>query len=243
MATRAFSSRFLAPLLLSGTLLPSACESPKNHLDQTHYEVYAGETFRLKGHFASVSWEIANEFVVKQQGEDEEEFIGLHVGETRVRDKYAADFGFTVEVKPRYSYYIEPFMGWDISQDSLVRLFGLPYMTDDLAGVLTYENQGDGGQVSTSYLFELQNLVGSIMVANASAERKLYDFLAERYAIEDTEEEGVKRFFRPQDETAMRPWIKIVGLIAHTDKYIYVLYAPSQYYLDKALEAIDDIDF
>lgn len=242
MTLRKLSSRFLTPLMLTGMLLPNACESPDNHLDQTHYEVYAGETFRLKGNCASVSWEIFDEFVVKQ-GEDEEEFIGLHVGKTRVRNKYATDFGFTVEVKPRYFYYIEPFMGWDISQDSLIRLFGLPDLVDDLAGVLTYENQGEGWQLSTSYLFDLQNLVGSIMVANASAGRKLYDFLAERYAIEDTEDESVKRFFRPQYEGTMTPWIKIVGLIAHTDKHIYVLYAPSEYYLDKALEAIDDIDF
>ena len=234
-------ARLLIPLAIAGLLLPNACESPNNHLDQTHYEVYAGETFHLKGYFPSVSWEIYNEFVVKQ-GEDEEEFIGLHVGETRVRNKYAHDFAFTVEVKPRYFYYIEPFMGWDISQDSLVRLFGLPDRVDYLDGALTYENQGDGWQVSTSYLFELQNLVGSIMVANASSERKLYDFLAERYAIEDTEKENVKKFHRPQDYT-ITPWIQIVGQIAHIDKYIYVLYAPSQYYLNKALETIDDLKF
>lgn len=234
-------ARWLIPLTLAGMLLPSACGSPDNYLDQTHYEVYAGETFRLKGHCISVSWDIFNEFVVKQ-GEDDDEFIGLHVGETRVRNKHATDFGFTVEVKPRYFYYIEPFMGWDISQDSLVRLFGLPDLVDDMAGVLTYENQGDGWQVSTSYLFELQNLVGSIMVANASAERKLYDFLAERYAIEDTEEENVKKFHRPQGET-ITPWIQIVGQIAHVDKYIFVLYAPSQYYLNKALEALDNLKF
>lgn len=238
---KTFPSRLFFPLVLTGMLLLGACGgSLKKNLEETHYEVEVGEAFELQGDFPSIiNWDIEDEFVVAP-GEWPEEYVGLHVGTTHVFDENQPDFGFTVKVNPKNKKFTEPYMGWDESQDDIVARFGLPQRVDDMAGVLTY--MAPGAQPSISYIFELQNLVGTMMQITASSKRTLDNFLAERYAIEETEDADVRKFARYSGKKPFRR-ATLVGYIIETDSYIHVLYAPSGYYLEKALEALEKTEY
>lgn len=242
MKSRVLFPHLLAPLLLSGMLLPSACGDdtiPQPH--ETYLTVQIGEAFEAPEDLRAYSIEIEDDFVLALDEEWPDKYIGIHVGTARLYRRDQHNYGCTVEVLPKNTRFIEPYMGWDESQEDIERRFGIPDMTDYMRGVFSYI-MPNNAQIYNSYLFELNNLVGVVMTVSPTAKRTLDEFLAERYMMGEEIETGVRPFARYSGKMPFkRP--NLVGQIATTDQYIHVLYAPSPYYLDKALEAIDDIEF
>ena len=148
-------------------------------LTKSSYVMYQDDTFYIEGeNISNVEWDSENEFVATVE---DGVITGQFVGETIVTSG-AGNLSFSVEVRPQYHIYDDPYMKWGASKAAVMAKLGAPYSEgkDNLAYMTTNTNAP-----LVIYMFENDRLV-SCGVACKTAYRLSY-FLMERYVPVDVD--------------------------------------------------------
>lgn len=162
-------------LALIAAMSVTSCTEEKATLLKTHYTLYHSTKERIQGtDVENITWLSNNEFVATISNGIIE---GQYVGNTRVESK-KGELAFTVDVKPRYNLYEDPYMDWGASKESIISHLGQPYSSSSDA--LTYKSNNPKAPYYV-YMFNTTGLYGVGVAVLVSAASELADFLLERY--------------------------------------------------------------
>ena len=156
-------------------------------LDKTSLSLYVEETSILKYSEGNCSWSSDNPLIAEVK---DGVVTAKHVGITTI---HANNLTCTVTVKPKYTSYAEPYMGWGSSK-SVVKSMMSRYTlkSEDTTG-LTYN--GKGKVVGYVYLFENASLKSSAMYVSLLNLYDVTDFLLERYVVYNTEKKSDTEYY------------------------------------------------
>ncbi len=188
-------------LFISVLCVLYAC-SPTTTLVPDSVVLYAGDSIQVtvKDEVVAAGYFTTSQFVASVNAETGW-VVARHVGITQVvygRDKgnYGLYYGgCTIEVRPRYSYYVEPLGGFLAPQEVMDSL-GQPdsVIRDSLCYAYVYGDAGNAwtpkDDYETRYVFDNYNGFQYAVVVGWFAESglslaQLHDFLAERYTGSD----------------------------------------------------------
>ena len=166
-------------LLLATMLVFTACGSddePDNiKLSKTTYSMYHEDAQTIEGtNVADIVWESDNEFVATVKNGT---ITGQYVGKTSVKS-VTKNLTFTVDVKPKYNTYEEPYLEWGASKSTVKAKYGTPKSED--TNSLLYETSNANAPIML-YMFENGKMTTCGVVCKISTAYQLGDFLVERY--------------------------------------------------------------
>lgn len=149
---------------------------------------YCGDSIQLMvDGLAAIGFRSEDPFVASV--DDQGIVKGRHIGTTQVYQaaNVASAAVCSVVVKPRYEYFEEPLLDWDMTQEQLLNMLGVPTDTMLRANQLLYL-YGDfySERYATGYVFVGNKLQSALIITNQLTFLQVQDFLDERYAI-DTE--------------------------------------------------------
>ena len=170
---------FSLMLLLATMLTFAACggdDEPDNtKLSKTAYSMYHEDTQTIEGtNVTDLVWESDNEFVATVKNSA---ITGQYVGKTSVKSA-TKNLSFTVEVKPRYNTYEEPYLEWGASKSAIKAKYGTPKSEDTYS--LLYQTSNPNAPIML-YVFENGKMATCGVVCKISTAYQLGDFLVERY--------------------------------------------------------------
>lgn len=144
-------------------------------LSQSSYTMYHEDTQEIKGsNLSDILWNSENEFVATVKNNV---ITGQFVGETAVKSA-TKNLSFTVEVKPRYNTYQEPYLDWGASKSAIKAKCGTP--KSEGTNSLLYETTNSNAPM-VIYMFENGKMSSCGVVCKISTAYELGDFLVERY--------------------------------------------------------------
>lgn len=166
-------------LLLATLLTFTACggdDEPDNtKLSQTSYTTYHDDTQEIKGtNLSDIVWSSENEFVATVKNNV---ITGQYVGKTMVKST-TKNMSFSVEVKPKYNTYEEPYLDWGASKSAIKAKYGTPKSED--TNSLLYQTSNSSAPIML-YVFENGKMSTCGVVCKISTAYELGDFLVERY--------------------------------------------------------------
>ncbi len=148
-------------------------EPPK--LSKTSYALYSEETNDIEGtNLSDIAWNSDNEFVATVKNNI---ITGQLVGKTTV-NSVSQNLSFSVEVKPKYRIYEEPYLNWGASKSVIKAKCGAPKSED--SNSLLYETSNSNVPY-VLYLFENGKMYTCGVICKISVASQLGDFLVERY--------------------------------------------------------------
>lgn len=173
------------------------CACDRNPFTPKSATLYCGDSFRVTTKGVSVeSLQSTNDFVASVS------VTGMvranHVGNAAITALpyvlsdgtivYDANNACEITVKPRHTYFTEPLMDWDISQEELIARIGA---TPDTTMVFDNESYSVSMPIfgdyyhgdSHGYIFVDNKLKASHIVSRTASMKKAKDFLDERYEI------------------------------------------------------------
>ena len=151
-------------------------------LDKTSLTLYVGESSILKYSGGNCSWASDNSLIASVV---DGVVTANHIGTTTI---HANNSTCSVTVKPKYTSYTEPYMGWG-STKSVVKSQMSNYVLkkEDATGLAYY---GKGKVTGYVYLFESGTLTSCAMYVSLSYLYDITDFLLERYVVISTEKKS-----------------------------------------------------
>ena len=156
-------------------------------LDKTSLSLYVDETSILKYSEGNCSWSSENPLIAEVK---DGVVTAKRVGTTTI---HANNLTCTVTVKPKYTSYIEPYMGWGSSKSVVKsKMSGYTFKKEDTTS-LTYN--GKGRVEGYVYLFENASLKTSAMYVSIYNLSVLTDFLLERYVAVDMEKKSDSEYY------------------------------------------------
>lgn len=167
-------------MLLFATLLSfTSCggdDEPDNtKLSQTSYTMYHEDTQEIKGsNLSDIVWSSENEFVATVKNNV---ITGQYVGKTTIKSTIE-NMSFSVEVKPKYHTYEEPYLDWGASKSAIKAKCGTPKSED--TNSLLYQTSNSSAPIML-YVFENGKMSTCGVVCKISTAYELGDFLVERY--------------------------------------------------------------
>lgn len=184
---------FYTMLLLATILTITACGSddkPDNaKLSITSYTMYHEDLASIEGtDISDLTWKSENEFVATVK---DDEITAQYVGKTTVKSA-TKGLSFTVEVKPRYHTYEEPFLDWGASISEIKAKYGAPESED--ANSLLYKTDNSNAPLLL-YIFENGKLYTCGVACKVSVASQLADFLLERYVPVQVDVDNYKATF------------------------------------------------
>ncbi len=169
---------FSLMLLLATLLTFTACsgDEPDNtKLSQTSYIMYHGDKQSVNGSNCSdIVWNSENEFVATVKNNV---ITGQYVGKTTVNST-TKNLTFSVEVRPKYNTYEEPYLDWGASKSAIKAKYGTPKSED--TNSLLYQTSNSNAPIML-YVFENGEMSTCGVVCKVSTAYELGDFLVERY--------------------------------------------------------------
>lgn len=180
---------FSLMLLLATMPMYTACggddDEPDNtKLSQTSYTMYSEDTQDIKGsNLSDIVWSSENEFVATVKNNV---ITGQLVGKTTVKSA-TKNMTFSVEVKPRYNTYEEPYLYWGASKSAIKAKYGTPISED--ANSLVYQTSNPDAPMMI-YMFENGKMSSAGVVCEVSIADELGDFLVERYVPVDVDNDS-----------------------------------------------------
>lgn len=169
---------FSLMLLLATLLTFTACsgDEPDNtKLSQTSYMMYHGDKQSVNGSNCSdIVWSSENEFVATVRNNV---ITGQYVGKTTVNST-TKNLTFSVEVRPKYNTYEEPYLDWGASKSAIKAKYGTPKSED--TNSLLYQTSNSNAPIML-YVFENGEMSTCGVVCKVSTAYELGDFLVERY--------------------------------------------------------------
>ena len=172
---KVFSFMLLSAVMLSFSACGGDDEPNNTKLSKTAYTMYHEETQSIEGsNLSDITWDSENEFVAMIK---DNVITGQFVGKTIVKST-AKNLSFTVEVKPKYHTYEEPYLLWGGSKSAIKAKYGTPASED--SGRLLYQTSNPNAPMML-YLFENGKMTTCGVVCKISAASQLGDFLVERY--------------------------------------------------------------
>lgn len=158
-------------------------------LTQTSYTMYHEDEEAIKGTMISgLAWNSDDEFVATAA---EGIISGGYVGTAKIKSA-TGNLSFTVEVKPRYHTFDEPFMEWGATKATVKAKCGTP--EEESTSALLYST-GNSKAPYVMYSFTNGKLTGSGVVCRVLAASDLADFLLERYVPISVDEDDYTAVF------------------------------------------------
>lgn len=172
---KAFSLMLLLATLFTFTSCGGDDEPDNTKLSQTSYTLYHEDTQEIKGsNLTGIEWNSENEFVATVKNGV---ITAQYVGETTVKS-VNDNLEFSVEVKPKYNTYEEPYLDWGASKATIKAKYGTPAGED--TNSLLYQTSNSNAPIML-YLFENGKMSTCGVVCKVSTAYELGDFLVERY--------------------------------------------------------------
>lgn len=173
---KAFSLMLQLTTLLTFTACGGSDDEPDNtKLSQTSYTMYHEDTQDIKGtNLSDVVWDSENEFVATVKNNV---ITGQCVGKTAVKSA-TKNLAFSVEVKPKYNTYQEPYLNWGASKSAIKAKCGTPKSEE--TNSLLYETTNSNAPM-VLYMFENGKMSSCGVVCKISTAYELGEFLVERY--------------------------------------------------------------
>lgn len=149
-------------------------EKSKVTLSKTSYTLYHSETAQIQGtNIDACDWWSSNDFVATiSDGVIKGQYVGSTWGNS------SQGHSFTVDVKPKYNLYTEPYMKWGASQATIKSYCGTP--ASSTSDGLIYES-GNSNVPLYVYMFDNTGMYCCGVLVKVSAASTLADFLTERY--------------------------------------------------------------
>lgn len=171
-----FSLMLLLATLFTFTACGGDDDEPDNtKLSQTSYTMYHEDTQDIKGsNLSDIVWSSENEFVATVKNNV---ITGQYVGKTTVKSA-SKNMTFSVEVKPKYNTYEEPYLDWGASKSAIKAKYGTPKSEDTSS--LLYQTSNSNAPIML-YVFENGKMSTCGVVCKVSTAYELGDFLVERY--------------------------------------------------------------
>ena len=184
-------------------------------LDKTSLSLYVDETSILKYSEGNCSWLSDNSLIAEVK---DGVVTAKHVGTTTI---HANNLTCTVTVKPKYTSYVEPYMGWG-SNKSVVKSYMSGYtINKEETNSIAYVGKG---RVQTYvYLFENGLMKSSAMQISLLNLYDITDFLLERYVVLDTEKKSDTDYYVYMLSVDK----KMLIVLNVSTSYCLVLYGPA----------------
>ncbi len=209
--------KLLGIMLLCATMVLSFSSCSKDDenlvptLNKTSLTLYVEETATLTYSGGKCTWSSDNSLIASVENGV---VTAKRVGETIIR---ANDLYCKVTVKPRYTRYEEPYMGWGQSK-SVVKshISGYGYEIDESTTMLSYKVNS---KTSYGYSFENGGLTISMILTTSLSEASyLIDFCTERYVGVTALDDENYAFLTPDKKTMV--------LIQINTSYVGIAYSP-----------------
>lgn len=174
-------------LLLATLFMFTACgddELDNIKLSKTTYTMNHKESQKIEGtNVADIVWNSDNEFVATVK---DNTITGQYVGKTTVKSA-TKNLVFSVEVKPRYNTYKEPYLDWNASKATIKAKYGTPESENENSLIYLTSNTN---APMIMYIFENGKLSICGVLCNTSVATQLGNFLVERYVPVEVDEEN-----------------------------------------------------
>ena len=184
-------------------------------LNKSSITLYVDETSTLTYSGGDCTWKSENALVASVANGV---VTGKHVGETTI---YANSLACKVTVKPRYTSFTEPYMGWGASQATVKSYMSgyTLYSSSTTQPQLLYN--GKGNVYKYAYSFTDGVLSSSGFYAYPTYMQLLSDYLSERYVVYKVDDTKNIIYFLSIDGKYM-----IAYTLTSSSNYLMVIYVP-----------------
>lgn len=193
-------TKFLFPLLIFAALVNlTSCSKDDDDkaptLNKTSITLYVDDTATLTYSGGNCTWSSDNELIASVKNGV---ITGEHVGTTTIHANKAT---CKVTVKPRYTNVFEPCLQWGANQSTIKQYMSGYTLLSSSSTSLLYAGNGVNDIMGYAYSFENGKLSLSMLMASYYAASYVTDFLLERYAVIDVDQDSYTAYMITPDFT------------------------------------------